>query len=135
MIKQWIALATLLVGTAIQADEPFLPIGHKETTVALPPATSASLKVCVTECQPTKKTVYSSVHKEYCLPHRSLLGLFHDLCDWCGADEESCERCQMRTKNVLVKKIVAGPPVEKCVLKEVPPIAGTTEKITAPVTK
>ncbi|HQR43462.1 MAG TPA: hypothetical protein PLX97_12275 [Gemmatales bacterium] len=69
--------------------------------------------VCVSEPKKNTKTVYTSVCKEYCVPHCSLFSLFGGDCG-CG------ENCEKRTKNVLVKKKVATCDTTQCVLKEVP---------------
>jgi len=75
-------------------------------------------KMCVRESQPTKKTVYSSVEKEYCQARRPLLDFLHG-CLF-GHDDD-CPACSdVRTTTVLVKKIVPGKPVERCVVKDVP---------------
>ena len=72
-------------------------------------------KVCVIEPRPTTKTAYGSVCKEYCLADCSLLGLLRK-CGGCA----TCDCGGVRTRNVLVKKIVPGCDVPACVLKEVP---------------
>ena len=85
-------------------------------------------KVCVTESQPTKKTVYNVVCKDFCVKHSfHLFG--HGWCDLCG-DEPGGGNCELHTKKVLVKKIVPGPCAEKCVLKDAP--APVFEKIALP---
>ncbi len=55
--------------------------------------------------------------KEHCVKDTfRLASLFHGRRDLCGGKGDA--HCQMRTKNVLVKKVVAGPPEKKCVLKD-----------------
>lgn len=73
-------------------------------------------KYCATECKPTTKTVYGSISKEYCAPGCSLFGLLKSCC---GSDSDG--NCgQVRTRNVLIKKVAPGPTVNACVLKELP---------------
>ncbi len=77
-------------------------------------------KVCVTEPKPTTRVVYDSVCKEYCAPRCcSVLGLIRR----CFGLEEECDSggcgdCELRTRSVLVKKVVPGPDVPTCVLKD-----------------
>jgi hypothetical protein len=71
--------------------------------------------VCVVEPKSTTKTVYGSVCKEFCRPECSLLSLLRK-CGGCA----TCDCGAVRTRNVLVKKVVPGREVPACVLKEVP---------------
>jgi hypothetical protein len=59
---------------------------------------------CTPEVKPAKKTVYSSVTREYCLPTRSILDT---LLAKCGLSDE-CEGPvgEPHTKTLLVKKVV-----------------------------
>jgi len=62
-------------------------------------------KPCTPVYLPTKKTVYSTVTREYCLANRSLC----DLLMWkCGMvdDCENAPTGETRTKTLLVKKLV-----------------------------
>jgi hypothetical protein len=72
-------------------------------------------KGCVIEPRPTTKTVYSSACKDYCLPECSLLGLLRK-CGGCA----TCDCGGVRTRHVLIKKVVPGCYLPACVLKEVP---------------
>lgn len=69
--------------------------------------------VCVTEPKKNTKIVYSSVCKEYCVQHCSLLSWFGGECG-CG------DACEKRTRNVLVKKKIPACDTTQCVLKEIP---------------
>src|SRR5262245_45611884 len=68
-----------------------------------------TVKMCVMECQPTTKTVYGSVCKEYCLPHCSLLDLFRKCCGGCCGGCTGGDCGPVLTRHVLVKKVVPGP--------------------------
>ncbi len=76
--------------------------------------------VCVRECKPGQKVVYTSVVKTYCAPDYSIGGLLRRCfgsCDECGAGAcGACGGCEVRTRTVLVKKVVPGPGVSTCVL-------------------
>jgi len=117
-IMSMLVLAMLISSvTLVSADEPIVGAHHK---VFAPATLTAPTKMCVSECQPTKKTVYSSVSKDYCLARRPLLDWLHGCCESLMGGE-GCDHCSdVHTKNVLVKKIVTGKPVEKCVVKAVP---------------
>jgi len=59
---------------------------------------------CTPEVKVVKKTVYSCVSREYCLPTCSL---FSQLMKCCGmADDCDCSTGETRTKTLLVKKLV-----------------------------
>jgi len=114
MLCLFVLSTSFCLMTRASAQEPVSAAGHHQSIEI---ATPATVKVCATECQPTKKTVYSSVEKQYCLAERGLLDWLHG-CLF-GSDD-GCNHCgQVRTKTVLVKKIVPGKPVERCVLKEI----------------
>jgi hypothetical protein len=72
--------------------------------------------VCVVEPRPTTNVVYGSACREFCLPDCSLLGLIRKCCGGCAA----CDCGGVRTRNVLIKKVVPGCDEPACVLKEVP---------------
>ncbi len=99
---------------------PQTPAGG--ATVAAP-AVGAG-KVCVAEPKPTTKVVYGSVCQEYCTPRcGSVLGLLKELAgfgDGHGCCRDGCTDCELRTRRVLVKKVVPGPDAPACVLKEAP---------------
>jgi hypothetical protein len=72
-------------------------------------------KICVRETKTNTKKVYTTHCKEYCQENCSLFSHFFGKGD-CGCD---CN-CQVRTKKVLVKKMVPDCDTTQCVLKEVP---------------
>ncbi|MDB5307899.1 MAG: hypothetical protein JWO38_2101 [Gemmataceae bacterium] len=69
--------------------------------------------VCVIEMRPTTRTVYTSVCKDYCRYDGSILGIIRRCCGTGG----DCP-CEMKTRTILIKKIVPGPDVPVCVAKE-----------------
>lgn len=83
------------------------------------PVAAGGPKVCVREMKATTRVVYTSVCKEYCLPYGTCLW---DSLFGCGdCDEGGCEKCgPVRTRSVLVKKVVPGPEVPTCALKDAP---------------
>ena len=81
------------------------------------PAAPSVAKACVTEPKATTCVVYGSVCKEYCVPKCSLPNL---LAGWFGDGCRTCDGCDLKYKRVLVKKVVPGPDVPACVLKDVP---------------
>jgi hypothetical protein len=82
------------------------------------PGAPTAAKACVTEPKATTCTVYGSLCKEYCAPrctlHNMLAGWFGEGC--C----ETCDGCELKYKRVLTKKVVPGPEVPACVIKDVP---------------
>ena len=69
-------------------------------------------KACTPVYAPAKKTVYSSVTREYCLANRSICDLLMQKCGM-GNDCESAPTGQTRTRTLLVKKIVPKPPCDE----------------------
>jgi hypothetical protein len=120
-------------------------------SVPQPPASIASAgapacgtaKVCVMEPKPTTKVVYDSVCKDYCVPRCcSLFGLlrsctgFGDECKSGGCGGGGCGDCELRTRRVLVKKVVPDCDKPTCVLKDAPAGAACclpVPVVTAPV--
>jgi hypothetical protein len=72
-------------------------------------------KICVRETKTNTKKVYAAHCKEYCQETCSLFSHFFSKGD-CGCD---CN-CEVKTKKVLVKKMVPDCDTTQCVLKEVP---------------
>ena len=68
---------------------------------------------CAIEMKPTTRTVYTSVCKDYCRYDGSILAIIRRCCGKGG----DCP-CEMKSRNILVKKIVPGPDVPYCVAKE-----------------
>jgi hypothetical protein len=135
-ISLLMAAAVTLIGTtglsaqapttapAVRFEQPqILSIG----THGASPAECAPGKICVKEMKPTTKTVYSAAYKEYCLPHCSVLSHIKSCC---GMGSCADGDCTVRTRHVLVKKIVPDCDKPACVLKELPaaplPVAGPT---------
>lgn len=120
------ALAVSGVTNAARADEVIVVKGDGHCAPApapacLPEPCPSTQKICVTETRPTTKVVYSSVCKDYCLPHCGLGCLFSHNCSGCGEECGECKECgKVRTRHVLVKKFVPGCDVKVCVPKEVP---------------
>ena len=83
-----------------------------------PAALAPDCKICVLECQPATKKVYSVVRTEFCI--KNSCRPFHGLWSFCGFSD--CGSCEKRTRSVLVKKTIPAPPVSKCVLKDMPPV-------------
>ena len=81
-------------------------------------------KVCLPEVKHTTKVVYGSVVKEYCRPRTSFSGMFHTM--FGPGSCSDCERNDVRTYRVLMKKIVPGPDVQKCVVKDLSPVMKAT---------
>jgi hypothetical protein len=123
------ALGLLGIASAARADEIIVvkgdghcasaPICAPAPVCAPAPCPTAQM-ICVTEKRPTTKVVYSSVCKNYCIPHCGLHCLFSSNCCGCGENTE-CQECgHVHTRHVLVKKFVPGCDVNVCVPKEVP---------------
>ncbi len=79
-------------------------------------ATGGGPKVCAVEMRATTKVVHGSVCKDYCRDHilpnciRERLGL--------TCENSSCGT--LRTYHVLTKKVIPGPEVPECRVKELP---------------
>ena len=114
----FLTLGTLLtLVTQSQSQQPSPIPGEEKSPSKASSGSGDGPKVCVTEIKPTPKVVYSSTCKQYCVPHKS----FHDILRSCfGHESASCGQCEMRTKNVLLKKVVDGPDAPKCILKNAP---------------
>ncbi|HJZ53909.1 MAG TPA: hypothetical protein VKE74_03075 [Gemmataceae bacterium] len=69
---------------------------------------------CVIDTKSNTKTVYTTVCKDYCRYDGSIMGILHR----CFGDG-GCP-CEMRTRTILVKKIVPAPDTQYCVVKEAP---------------
>jgi len=112
-----LAVITLFFAADLDAEPP--PSGPVIPAVALSSHHAVEAcpdKICVTEMKATTKTVHNSVCKEYCLPHRSLLSILKSCC---GLDDGACGECgEVRTRSVLVKKIVPGPMTPVCAIKD-----------------
>ena len=101
----------------------FAPASRAQVTPGneRPPQQSASApvdgnpKTCVREQVPTTRVVYCSEEKEFCKPHTRFLHMLGHCCGLC--DAAPCGGCEVWTKRVLIKKVVPGPTVEKCVLR------------------
>jgi hypothetical protein len=104
---------------AIQFEQKAEPVPAPQLAPTVVPAVPCTQKVCVSEPKKNTKVVYSSHCKEYCLPSCSLWSLFSG--GNCGC-EGNCG--EVRTRNVLVKKVVPTCDTTQCVLKEVPVAAG-----------
>jgi hypothetical protein len=123
------ALGLLGIASAARADEIIMVRGDgycgsapscAPAPVCAPAPCPKAQMICVTEKRPTTKIVYSSVCKEYCIPHCSLRSLLHSCCSGCGECTD-CQECgQVHTRHVLVKKSARGCDVNVCVPKEVP---------------
>lgn len=73
-------------------------------------------KVCAIEMKPTTKVVYGSICKEYCRPN-CCIGDFFRAC--CGTKCSDCGNCGApHTTKVLMKKVVPGPDVPVCRVKD-----------------
>ncbi len=73
-------------------------------------------KVCIAVPKKNTKVVYSSVCHDYCLPKCTLRCLFGHGCHDCG---DGCETCgKVKTRHVLVKKIVPACDTKDCVIRE-----------------
>jgi hypothetical protein len=70
-------------------------------------------KPCTPVYAPAKKTVYSTVTREYCLANRSICDLLMRKCGMVD-DCESAPTGETRTRTLLVKKIVPKPCDEGC---------------------
>jgi len=119
------AAALLIAGAALYSQQP---IGVSPTAMewnysgqaapavapAAPCCGPATQKICVTEPEKRTQVVYGSKCEEFCIKKCPLFGLFHK------SSECDCQCCQMRTRKVLVKKIVPDCDGVKCVVKEVP---------------
>lgn len=110
-----LAAVALTGATGLRAQPPtaeIIPAGHHRV-IADESCGTCTTKVCVIEGKATTKAVHGSVCKDYCrdhiLPHclRVRLGLTGE-CD-CGTPS---------TYNVLTKKIVPGPEVPVCKVKD-----------------
>ena len=82
-------------------------------------AEAAPAKVCVKECVPKTKVVYEVKCREYCVGKCSFFGMLRSACGDCA--DGACG--EVRTKKVLIKKIVPDGTEAKCVLKDAPTAA------------
>ena len=73
-------------------------------------------KVCAVEMKATTKVVHGSACKDYCQPPCSLAGLFQSCF---GGKCPSCDCGTVKTARVLTKKVVPGPDVPVCKVKNV----------------
>jgi len=88
-------------------------------------------KVCAIEMKPTIKVVHGSMCKDYCRPHCSLSDWFRSCC---GARCSDCAACgDVHTYKVLMKKVVPGPDVPVCRVKELPVICQDPIQQPAPI--
>jgi hypothetical protein len=102
------ALEWNYIGQSAPAAAPAVP-------VAAPGCGPATQKVCVIEPDKKTKVEYCSKCEEFCIKKcPSLFGFLHGLS---GCD---CNCCEMRTRKVLIKKVVPDCDGTKCVVKEVP---------------
>ncbi len=86
-----------------------------EGCAACQEAIVASGKVCVKECAPKTKAVYEVKCKEFCVPKCGIFGMLRGTCSECADGN-----CEVKTKKVLIKKIVPDGQEAKCVLKDAP---------------
>jgi len=95
---------------AVPVPQPVLP----PPVVPAPPPRGC--KICVSECVPTTKKVYSCKCEEYCLPRCGCLAwLFGDKC---GCEHDNCG--DVKVRNRLVVRRVPDCDKKICVLKDAP---------------
>ena len=77
-------------------------------------------KICAIEMMPTTRVVYGSECKDFCRPYSSICDLVRSCfgkkrCGDCGG----CADCgTIHTYNVLMKKVVPGPAIPVCRVKD-----------------
>ncbi len=104
------------------SNTPF-DMTRRQTTKDLVGGAGGGVKACAYEPKESRRTVYTTVCKEYCALDYSPLAILRRCCGLNTCDGP-CPPGPL-LKRVLVKKSVPGPDKLVCTLKEVPPLCLT----------
>jgi len=109
-----VATLALLTWSELRAQPGPAP---GQTTPGMRPSGSAGggPKVCLVEMKATTRVVHGSVCKDYCRSHSCVSDFFRSCF---GMKCSDCDCGTVRTYNVLTKKVVPGPDVPVCRVKD-----------------